>query len=70
MGVVRFFIEEMIKTIKYPNQARTNCRVGQLKTRIVLTETGELEKIEFLNELGSGIEETVEKAIKKTKGNG
>lgn len=68
IGGSQVFIDEMIKTIKYPNQARTNCRIGQLKTRLVLTEAGEIEKIEFLNKLGSGIEETVEKAIKKTKG--
>lgn len=55
--------------VDYPKKARVSCIVGKLLTGITISKEGKIEKVEFYNKLGYGLEETVLVALKATDGN-
>lgn len=63
-GGVEAFYMQMGKTIKYPRSARESGRIGTCVVSLVLGPDGRYKSISFLNPLGKGIDEEVEKALK------
>lgn len=51
------FLINIYENIKFPIGARTSCTVGKLKMRLVIHQDGFIEKVQFLNMLGNGLEE-------------
>jgi len=62
------FLEEVYESIKYPQEARENCRVGVLKTLISTDTAGAIESIILGNRLGMGIEAEVIRVLNLTSG--
>ena len=60
----RFFYSQ----VKYPAEARAECRVGQLLVEVNLSSQGDIIEVQFLNELGKGIEDEVKVILERTKG--
>jgi len=63
-GFLRHFYEK----IRYPSEARKNCRLGQLLAKVTVSPEGEIQAIQFLNKLGNGIEQSVETVLQATAG--
>jgi len=57
------------KNVWYSQEAFDNCRVGISKIKLTISKDGELEKYEFLTDLGMGLEENLSKFFDKTKEN-
>lgn len=58
------FYKKIYTTIKFPGQARENCAIGRLYTRLNIDKDGWIKEIQFLNAIGNGLEYEVEKAVK------
>lgn len=63
------FIELFNKNVRYPKEAIDNCRVGISKMKLSISQDGKLEKYEFTNELGMGIEDKLSTFFDATKDN-
>lgn len=63
------FLRTIYQSISYPSKARQSCRIGRLNTRIHINKNGQLEQIDFLNELGNGIEKEVLRVLSLTENN-
>ena len=61
------FIELFKKNVRYPQEAFDNCRVGLSKLKLTISQDGQLEKYEFTNKLGMGIEEKLSTFLDATK---
>ncbi len=61
------FIELFKKNVRYPQEAFDNCRVGLSKIKLTISQDGKLDKFEFSNELGMGIEEKLTTFLEATK---
>ena len=58
-GGFRGFLEDVYHEIKYPAEARSNCGIGQLRMTITISPENGLEKINFLNPFGYGVQKDV-----------
>jgi len=67
-GGDREFLITIYNSVNYPKIARENCGIGKLKTRMHLNKDGTIERIEFLNELGFGLEAETRRVLKLTEG--
>ncbi len=63
-GLLELFYEN----INYPALARSKCRIGKLKVKLVISKGGD-PKFEIINELGYGIEHDVTRVLKMTTNN-
>lgn len=54
--------------MKYPADARTHCRSGQLLVKVMVSPQGAVQAVTFLNMLGYGIEEEVTSVLMATAG--
>lgn len=61
------FIELFKEKVSYPKEAFDNCRVGMSKIKVKISQDGSLEKYEFTNELGMGIEDRLMEFFESTK---
>jgi len=57
------FFSTFFQNINYPLDARLNGVMGQLQTKLTIREDGSIDRIEFLNELGYGIESEVKRVL-------
>lgn len=64
------FSQFMGSNLKYPMNARLNCRIGTLITDFLVNRDGDIDSIKFRNDisLGMGIEEEVTRCLASTKG--
>ena len=64
------FMKFLGQNLKYPMDARLNCRIGTVSATIKIRSTGIIDSILFKNEvmLGLGIEEEVARCLLSTKG--
>lgn len=63
------FIKLFKENMRYPKEAFDNCRVGLSKIKLMISKDGKLEKYEFSNTLGMGIEGKLSAFLDSTKGN-
>jgi hypothetical protein len=70
IGGEQSFLRHLAENIKYPMDARENCRIGILMTNTIISAKGSIDSINFENEipLGMGIEDEVIRCIASTKG--
>lgn len=61
------FLETIYLNVRYPYEARSTCRIGKLKTRLTISNEGELAQVEFLNKLGKGLENEVTRVLQLVK---
>jgi hypothetical protein len=64
------FMKFLGQNLKYPMDARLNCRIGTVSATVKIRSTGVIDSILFKNEvmLGLGIEEEVARCLLSTKG--
>ncbi|MCU0347704.1 MAG: energy transducer TonB [Saprospiraceae bacterium] len=67
-GGFQGFLRHFYQLVKYPQAARSNCRTGQLLVAVKISSDGAIQGVSFLNKLGFGIEEEVERVIKTSAG--
>ncbi|MEZ5059024.1 MAG: hypothetical protein R2879_18475 [Saprospiraceae bacterium] len=63
------FLNLIYKNIKYPEEARINCGIGVLRTKVTIGAEGKLKAIEFLNNFGFGVDQEVVRILKMTEEN-
>jgi len=68
VGGIDGFLRHFFEKVKYPADARLNCRSGQLLIKVTVSPKGEVQAVAFLNQLGYGIEEEVESVLKASDG--
>lgn len=62
------FLLEIYNNVRYPEDARINCRVGVLKTLVAIDTSGNVESVILGNRLGMGIEQEVIRVLMLTSG--
>ena len=67
-GGSKAFAKTIMMAINYPLEARENGITGELKARLYLDKEGKIQKMEYLNKLGYGIEEEVTQVVHLTEG--
>ncbi|MFP4091823.1 MAG: energy transducer TonB [Cyclobacteriaceae bacterium] len=63
-GGAMAFYRQLGQTIKYPRSARESGRIGTCVVSVIISPDGKFKSINFVNPLGKGIEEEVEKAFR------
>jgi hypothetical protein len=69
-GGAKAFFKQLSQVIRYPAEARTNCRMGTVLIDLKIKPSGSLDSMAIKNdvEVGMGIEDEVVKSIVSTKG--
>ena len=67
-GGSKAFLELIYRNITYPAAARNSCGIGNLHVEITVSKSGQLRKLDFLNDFGYGVNDEVASILLATKG--